>query len=257
VAACGGAGWWGAGNPTSRACRPSGGRALPAGDPGWEALGAAVEAAHAAGLLVIADAKRGDIDVSAAAYAQAFLGETPTPWGPVPGLGADAMTVSPYLGRDSLEPFVSGARTHSAGLFILARTSNPGAADLQEREMAGGGSMTGVVGALVTELGAAGIGSSGISDVGAVVGATAPHRLAALRELMPSAPFLLPGVGHQGGQIQDMAPVFAIGAAGGLPSASRGLVDAYLTHGGEPAAAAAAEAARLRELAWAVSSSLG
>ncbi len=227
------------------------------GAPGWEALAAAVEAAHAAGLLVIADAKRGDIDVSAASYAQAFLGETPTPWGPVAGLGADAVTVSPYLGRDSLEPFVAAARENAAGLFVLVRTSNPGARDLQDRELVGGASVSAAVGALVDELGAAGIGRAGLSDVGAVVGATAPHRLAELRELMPTAPFLLPGVGRQGGQIEDLSPVFSVGPAGGLPSSSRGLVDAYLSQGGEPAAAAAAEAARLRELAWAVAGASG
>ncbi len=222
------------------------------GAPGWQAMADTVEAAHAAGLLVIADAKRGDIDVTATAYAQAFLGETPTPFGSVPGLGADAMTVNPYLGRDSLEPFVTGAREVGAGVFVLARTSNPGAADLQEREIAGTGTVAGLVGELVTELGADGIGAAGVSDIGAVVGATAPHRLAELREQMPHAPFLLPGVGRQGGQIADMAAVFAIGPAGGLPASSRGLVDAYLVNGGEPAAAAAAEAARLRERAWAV-----
>jgi orotidine-5'-phosphate decarboxylase len=222
------------------------------GAPGWQALADTVEAAHDAGLLVIADGKRGDIDVSAAAYAQAFLGETPTPFGAVPGLGADALTVNPYLGRDSLEPFVTGARAVGAGLFVLARTSNPGAADLQEREIAGGGTVSGLIGALLTDLGDGGIGTSGLSDVGAVVGATAPHRLTELRELMPRAPFLLPGVGRQGGQIDDMAAVFALGPAGGLPSSSRGLVDAYRVDGGEPAAAAAAEAARLRTLAWAV-----
>jgi orotidine-5'-phosphate decarboxylase len=222
------------------------------GAPGWAALAEAVQAAHEAGMLVIADAKRGDIDVSATSYAEAFLGETPSPFGVIPGLGADAMTVNPYLGRDSLEPFVTVARANGAGLFILARTSNPGAADLQEREVAGAGTVSGLVSALVAELGLAGVGTSQISDVGAVVGATAPHRLAELRELMPRTPFLLPGVGRQGGQIADMAPVFAVGLAGGLPSSSRGLVDAYLRNDGDPAAAARDEAARLREAAWTV-----
>jgi orotidine-5'-phosphate decarboxylase len=222
------------------------------GAPGWEALAETVEAAHEAGLLVIADAKRGDIDVSADSYAQAFLGETPTPFGSVPGLGADAMTVNPYLGRDSLEPFVAGARAVGAGLFVLARTSNPGAADLQEREIPGAGTVAGLVGALLSDLGREGIGVSGLSDVGAVVGATAPHRLSELRELMPHAPFLLPGVGRQGGQILEMAAVFAVGPAGGLPASSRGLVDAYRHSDAEPAAAARTEAARLRELTWSV-----
>ncbi len=96
------------------------------GAPGWAALADVVQQASAAGLIVIADAKRGDIDVTAAAYAQAFLGETPTPFGPVAGLGADALTVNPLLGADSLAPFVDAARACGAGLFVLVRTSNPG-----------------------------------------------------------------------------------------------------------------------------------
>ena len=224
------------------------------GAPGWQALAETVATAQDAGLLVIADAKRGDIDVSAASYAAAFLSETPTPFGTVPGLGADALTVNPYLGLDSLTPFVGAARAVGAGLFILARTSNPGAGDLQERALAAGGDDAAAVAGMIATLGSDAGSQSGISDVGAVVGATAPQRLAALRELMPAAPFLLPGVGRQGGRIEDLAPVFTIGPAGGLPSVSRSLVDAYLSDGGDPAAAAAAEAARLRERAWRVAS---
>ena len=103
---------------------------------------------------------------------------------------------------------------------------------------------------LVAELGAGGIGTAGLSDVGAVVGATAPERLAALRERMPHAVFLLPGVGAQGGSVEQLAPAFACGAAGGLIAASRGIVAAHEKLGGDPAAAAAREAGRLRELAW-------
>jgi orotidine-5'-phosphate decarboxylase len=102
----------------------------------------------------------------------------------------------------------------------------------------------------VAELGAPGVGAAGLSDVGAVVGATAPQRLAALRELMPAAIFLLPGVGAQGGQVEQLAAAFAPGPGGGLVSASRGIVDAYRQAGGDPAEAAASEAARLREHAW-------
>ena len=94
------------------------------------------------------------------------------------------------------------------------------------------------------------MGALGLSDVGAVVGATAPGRLAALRERMPHAAFLLPGVGAQGGNVEELAPAFAAGPAGGLVSASRGIVFAYERAGGDPALAAADEAARLRELAW-------
>ncbi|HET9075132.1 MAG TPA: orotidine-5'-phosphate decarboxylase [Solirubrobacteraceae bacterium] len=228
------------------------------GAPGWDALAATVEAAQAAGLLVIADAKRGDIDVSAGAYAQAFFTGMQTPYGRVTGLGADALTVNPYLGRDSLEPFLAAAREVAGGLFVLARTSNPGAADLQERELRDGtGDVAACVGALVDELGSSGVGSAGLSDVGAVVGATAPHRLAQLRAAMPHAPFLLPGVGRQGGRIEDMEAVFAVGVAGGLPSLSRSLVDAHRDSGSDPAGAAAAEAARVRALAWDVAAAAG
>jgi len=223
------------------------------GAPGWSALAETVAVAREHGLLVIADAKRGDVDVTAASYAQAFLGETPTPYGPVPGLGVDAMTVNPLLGRDSLEPFVSTARAHGRGLLVLVRTSNPGAADIQEQELMNGGAVSDRFADLVDEIGNAGVGTAGLSDIGAVVGATAPGRLGALRERMPRAVFLLPGVGAQGGRVEELAPAFAPGPAGGLVSASRGIVAAYEHAGDDPATAAAREANRLRELAWRLS----
>jgi orotidine-5'-phosphate decarboxylase len=213
-----------------------------------------IREAQERGLLVIADAKRGDIDVSAAAYAQAFLGSTPTPFGEVPGLGADALTVNPLLGADSLAPFVAAARVAGAGLFALVRTSNPGAADVQEQPLAAGGDVTGELAALVGRLGADGIGGSGLADIGAVVGATAPERLEALRGAMPHAIFLLPGVGAQGGRVEDLKPAFEPGPGGGLVSASRGIVHAHEKLGGLPRTAAATEAARLRELAWGLTS---
>lgn len=221
------------------------------GAPGWAALAEVVQQAHEHGLLVIADAKRGDIDVTAAAYGQAFLGATPTPFGDVPGLGADALTVNPLLGGDSLEPLVSAARQSGAGLFVLVRTSNGGAADVQELTLADGGTVTERLAELVDRVGVR--GEDGLADVGAVVGATAPEWIERLRELMPAAVFLLPGIGAQGGRVEDLAAVFAPGPAGGLISASRGIVGAHHVHGGTPAAAAGAEAARLRELAWSVS----
>ena len=220
------------------------------GAAGWSVLAEVVALAREHGLLVIADAKRGDVDVTATSYAQAFLGATPSPYGSIPGLGADAMTVNPLLGRDSLEPFVTTARDHGRGLFVLVRTSNPGASDVQERALADGSAVSDHLADLVAEIGAGGVGRMGLSDVGAVVGATAPKRLAALRERMPHAVFLLPGVGAQGGNVEELAPAFAPGPAGGLVSASRGIVAAHERTGGDPAAAAATEAARLRELAW-------
>jgi orotidine-5'-phosphate decarboxylase len=220
------------------------------GPAGLSALAEVADHARRHGLLVIADAKRGDIDVSAGAYAQAFLGQTPTPYGSVPGLGADALTVSPLLGADSLAPFVAVARESGAGLFVLVRTSNPGAADIQGLVLEEGGTVTDRLAALVAGLGAPAVGASGLTDVGAVVGATAPGHLARLREAMPSAIFLLPGVGAQGGRVEDLAAAFAPGPAGGLVTASRGLVGAHAGTGEAPDVAAAREAARLRELAW-------
>ncbi len=222
------------------------------GAPGWAALRDVAARARDHELLVIADAKRGDIDVTAAAYGQAFFGCTPTAYGPVDGLGADAMTVNPLLGGDSLQPLLEAARGRGGGLFVLVRTSNPGAADVQELPVEGGGSVSEQLAGLVDQIGRAGIGEAGIADVGAVIGATAPERLERLRALMPATVFLLPGVGAQGGRVEDLAPAFAPGPAGALVSASRGIVNAFERDGGEPAAAARTEAARLRELAWAL-----
>jgi orotidine-5'-phosphate decarboxylase len=237
------------------------------GAPGWSALAEVVTRAREHGLLVIADAKRGDVDVSARAYAQAFFGETETPFGPVRGLAVDAMTVNPLLGTDSLLPLLGAARERASGLFLLVRTSNPDAAEIQGLALVDGGTVSDRLARIADALGSAGrapgrdagdadtgdvdTGDAGaIGDVGAVVGATAPDQLGRLREAMPRAPFLLPGVGAQGGRVEDLAAAFAPGPAGGLVSASRGIVDAHLKHGGDPATAAREEAARLRELAW-------
>jgi orotidine-5'-phosphate decarboxylase len=215
------------------------------GAPGWRALQDTIDHAQERGLLVLADAKRGDIDVTAAAYAQALGGETPTPFGTVAGLGADAYTVNPYMGLDTLQAL----RAPAAGLFVLVRTSNPGATDVEDLPTDTGERVWERVARMVDGLGARGA-TSGLSDVGAVVGATAPEHLARARELMPRTPFLLPGVGAQGGRVEDLAPAFAPGRAAGLVAASRGIVAAHEQHGGEPAAAARREAERLRALAW-------
>lgn len=221
------------------------------GASGWMALGEVAEHARATGLLVILDGKRGDIDVSARAYAQALFGGMSTPFGEVSGLGADMVTVNPLMGRDALAPFVAAARERGAGVLALVRTSNPGAADVEDLELAEGGAVWERLARIVDELGRPSVGESGsLSDVGAVVGATVPGHLARARELMPNAVFLLPGVGAQGGRVEDLAPAFAPGRAGGLVTASRSIVNAHLLTGGDPARAARAEAERLRAAAW-------
>jgi orotidine-5'-phosphate decarboxylase len=138
-----------------------------------------------------------------------------------------------------------------AGMFVLVRTSNPGAADVEDLLTEGGERVWERVARLVDGLGARGP-VSGLNDVGAVVGATAPEHVGRLRELMPRTPFLLPGIGAQGGRVQDLAPAFAPGRAAGLVSASRSIVGAHEQHGGEPAEAARREAERLRALAWSI-----
>jgi orotidine-5'-phosphate decarboxylase len=218
------------------------------GGPGIDAAYAVADAAREAGLLVIADAKRGDVPVSASAYAQAFLGSTPGPFGDVPGFGADALTVNPLLGRDSLEPFTEAAAAAGAGLFVLVRTSNPGASDVLDLPLATGERLWERLAALVAQLGRT--GRSGVADVGAVTGATEPEHLARLRELMPATPFLLPGIGAQGGDVAALAPAFAPHRAAGLVTAARSIANAHEATGQAPPAAARAEAERLREQAW-------
>ena len=220
------------------------------GFAGWLALERACAYARDAGLLLIADGKRGDVPSTAAAYARALTGETETPYGPAAGLGADAVTANPLLGRDALAPLVDGARAHGGGVFVLVRTSNPGAGDLFDLPLAAGGALWEHVAALVAGLGHA--NGDGLADVGAVTGATAPEHLVRMRELMPRTPFLLPGIGAQGGDVRSLAPAFAPGRAAGLVTASRSIAGAHEQHGGDPADAARAEAERLREQAWAL-----
>jgi orotidine-5'-phosphate decarboxylase len=210
------------------------------GGPGWEALRATVNAAHGAGLLVVADGKRGDVPVTAAAYAQALVGETETPWGAVRGLGADAFTANPILGGDALEPLVAAAADAGAGVFALVRTSNPGAADLLDLD-AGGAPLHERIALLVAERAERLRGESGLSGMGAVVGATEPRFLARLRELMPEAVFLVPGVGAQGGSAAELGPAFGEHPASVLVAASRSIATAE-----DPGAAAE----QLRSETW-------
>jgi orotidine-5'-phosphate decarboxylase len=213
------------------------------GAPGWSALARTATAAREAGLLVIADGKRGDVPVTAAAYAQALVGETPTPWGPVAGLGADAFTASPLLGADSLEPLLGAAEAAGAGIFVLVRTSNPGAADVQDLP-APEQPLHERLAALVDGLSERLLGADGLSGMGAVVGATEPEHIARLRALMPRSIFLIPGVGAQGGRPEMLGAAFTADPASALVPVSRGIAAAR-----EPAVAAES----LRAAVWDVS----
>src|SRR4051812_34515679 len=160
------------------------------GSHGWAALEQTVALAHENGLLVLADGKRGDVAQTAEAYGQALVGRTEGPFGTVEGLGVDAFTANPLLGRDSLQPLLDAADAAGAGCFVLVRTSNPGAAEIQDQPP--DNPLRDRHARLVAELGADRVGSSGLSDVAAVTGATRPELLGELRELMPRAVFLLP-----------------------------------------------------------------
>jgi orotidine-5'-phosphate decarboxylase len=206
------------------------------GPEGVRALFDVCAYAREAGLLVIADVKRGDIGSTATAYAAAYAHV------------ADAITVNPYLGRDSLQPFVDICRREGTGIFCLVKTSNPGSADVQDVPLADGGVVWQHVARLVGELGEDLVGERGLSSIGAVVGATFPAEIVAARALLPRAPFLLPGIGAQGAAPSDAAGAFTAGPAGGLVSASRSVI--YASAGADWREAAACAAEALAHEAW-------
>jgi orotidine-5'-phosphate decarboxylase len=210
------------------------------GGPGWAALREVAQRARARQLLVIADAKRGDIGSTSQAYAEAWL--APRDGGPPV---ADAMTVNPYMGGDSLEPFLLACGAGS-GLFVLVRTSNPGAADLQEQRLADGRRVWERTAELVAGWGAELVGESGLSSVGAVIGATSPEAVERARELMPRQVLLLPGVGAQGGRAGDLAAAFRDHPAGGLVVAARSVIYAWRERRGDWQQSVRLAAAELR-----------
>jgi orotidine-5'-phosphate decarboxylase len=218
------------------------------GGDGFHALEEVCDYARAGGLLVLVDAKRGDIGSTARAYAAAYLE-------PRDGVGplADAMTASPYLGDDSVEPFVAACRRHGAGVFFLVRTSNAGAADVQDLALSDGRPLWQYLATLVHEWGQGLVGEAGLSSVGAVVGATHPRAVSEARRLMPQTPLLLPGVGAQGATPADVARAFTSGPASALVTASRSVIFAFRDTDEDWRAAAAAEAQRLAAQVWAVS----
>lgn len=196
------------------------------GPAGMLALSAVILHARKQGLIVIADAKRGDIGSTAEAYADAWLaGADPqaAPW------GADALTVNPYLGADTLEPFVKTAIAREAGLYVLVRTSNPGAARFQDVADDNGKlfhHVADVVTALSNRSREQGSGDptdNSYGSIGAVVGATYRDELVELRSRMPGVPFLIPGYGAQGGTAADVQAAFDNQGLGAVINSSRGI----------------------------------
>lgn len=191
------------------------------GPPGMQALADVIQ--HAAGrkLLVILDGKRNDIGSTAEGYARAYLGP-----GGASAWGGDALTISPYLGADSIEPFVTVANEHGAGVFVLVKTSNPGGGQFQDL-ICNGQPLYRHVAAHVEELAAASAGEHGYGNVGAVVGATWPEQLVELRAAMPHAWLLIPGYGSQGGTAKDVAAGFDSRGLGAIVNNSRGIIFAH------------------------------
>jgi orotidine-5'-phosphate decarboxylase len=191
--------------------------------------------ARSAGLLVVGDIKRGDIGSTAAAYATGFLDpatDVPADKPEQPSLEKlgphDCLTLNPYLGSDSLTPFLEKGRENGQGFFVLVKTSNPSSSELQDLELKSGGTLAEASARLVDRLGAGNVGASGLSDVGAVVGATHPDELARYREIMPAAPFLVPGYGAQGGSADDVVGAFRADGSGALVNASRSVIFAWM-----------------------------
>ncbi|MGI5817688.1 MAG: orotidine-5'-phosphate decarboxylase [Armatimonadota bacterium] len=185
-------------------------------------LDSLIGAAADRGLVTILDAKRSDIGSTAAAYARAVFGRYPAQHAAVP----DAVTVNPYLGSDGVIPFLAEADELGAGVFVLAKTSNPSSAELQDLD-AGGWPVYRHVAELVKQWGEERVGESGWASPGAVVGATWPRQLVELREAMPRTPLLVPGYGAQGGGAKDVVAAFDDDGLGAIVNSSRGIIYAF------------------------------
>lgn len=197
------------------------------GPAGVQAFAETVRYARQHGLLVIADAKRGDIGSTAAAYADAFLGTAPVDGdSTAPVFDVDAMTVNPYLGTDGIAPFIEAGRRYGKGLFVLVRTSNPSAGDLQDLDTPEG-PLYQAVGRLVHQWSENTEGEAGYRFVGAVVGATYPAEASELRNIMPRSFFLVPGYGTQGAMAEDVVPCFNPDGLGTVVNAARSIIYAY------------------------------
>ena len=213
------------------------------GIPGLMAYKQTVDYCHEKGLLVIGDAKRGDIGSTSTAYAIGHLGKVKIGSTEIAPIDTDFLTINPYMGSDSVVPFVEECKKNDKGLFILVKTSNPSSGEFQDQKV-GKKAVYELVGKKVDEWGAE-LVKNGYSDVGAVVGATYPEMGEVLREIMPKAYILVPGYGAQGGTAAELKPFFNKDGLGAIVNSSRGIVAAYTQDKyGEYGAEGFAEAAR-------------
>ena len=177
------------------------------------------------GLLVIGDAKRGDIGSTSAAYATAHLGKVKVGNSVCTAFNTEFLTVNPYLGTDGVKPFVDVCKAEDKGLFVLVKTSNPSSGEFQDK-LVDGRPVYELVADKVVEWGADCMDGA-YSNVGAVVGATYPEMSAILRKLMPNTYFLVPGYSAQGGTAKDLKPCFNEDGLGAIVNSSRGIIAAY------------------------------
>ena len=197
------------------------------GHQGIRAFEETIDYAKEKGLLVISDAKRNDIGSTAKAYADGHLGEIDDLEGLATSLNSDSLTVTPYLGWDGIKPFVTNCREQNKGIFILVKTSNSSAHELQDIKAQDDELVFAKLAKLVQEWGSEVVGEKGYSSVGAVVGATYPKEAERLRQLMPHSYFLVPGYGAQGGGADDVVPCFNQDGYGAVVNSSRGIIFAY------------------------------
>ncbi|MFT4006073.1 MAG: orotidine-5'-phosphate decarboxylase [Lacrimispora sp.] len=195
------------------------------GIEGLKAYEKTVKYCQEKGLLVIGDAKRGDIGSTSAAYAVGHIGRVKIGNKSFSAFGTDFLTVNPYLGTDGVKPFVDVCKEEDKGLFVLVKTSNPSSGEFQD-QLTGGKPLYELVAEKVVEWGADSMDGK-YSNVGAVVGATYPEMSRVLRKLMPNTYFLVPGYGAQGGTAEDLKYCFNEDGLGAIVNSSRGIIAAY------------------------------
>ncbi len=195
------------------------------GIPGLAAYKKTVDYCKSKGLIVIGDAKRGDIGSTSAAYAAAHLGRVKVGSAVLAGFDTDFVTVNPYLGTDGVKPFVDVCTAEDKGIFVLVKTSNPSSGEFQDR-LIDGRPLYELVADKVVEWGSASMDGA-YSNVGAVVGATYPEMSRILRRQMPNTYFLVPGYGAQGGTAEDLRYCFNEDGLGAIVNSSRGIIAAY------------------------------
>ncbi len=196
------------------------------GTDGIESYIKTIKYAKEKGLVIIGDIKRGDIASTAEAYSDGHIGRVDVEGNLFEIYHEDFITLNPYLGWDSIEPYMENCKEYEKGMFVLVKTSNPNSGQLQDLDV-GGKTLYEHVGVLTSKWGEELMGKNGYSSVGAVVGATHPDQAKKLRSLMPNTFFLVPGYGAQGGTAEDLSVCFDKDGLGAIVNSSRGIIAAH------------------------------